>query len=240
MTALQPPWLGHNHGPVRRASEAPLAREFVFIRHGQTEWNLQRRMQGCGGDSPLTVAGRAQVAAHLQWLPEWAPALFLCSPLGRARESAAILEAGLGLAPRFEDALRERSMGAFEGLTQAQIATQYPDHHAARQRDPWGYRPPGGSEPGENYDDLLLRVRPLLDELRGHAGERVLVLSHGTLVRPMLGHLLGLERKLQLIIRAPNEIAYRVRLDPQPEVERLVQESQGTRVVPGLLVEGRR
>lgn len=190
--------------------------DLIFVRHGQTEWNVAGRLQG-HGDSPLTALGRRQVAAHLPWLRTLQPRGILASPLGRTRATAAILAADLGLDVAFDEDLRERAMGRFEGRTLPEIETADPASHHLRVTDPWHWRPPGG----ENYDDLLVRTAPLVERLRTAAGPLVVV-SHGTLVRPLLAGLLALDAATTLRILAPNDLAYRVVLPPAgaPRVSR--------------------
>ncbi|MEE4384092.1 MAG: histidine phosphatase family protein [Pseudomonadales bacterium] len=200
-------------------------RELILLRHGETEWNVARRLQG-HGDSPLTVRGRAQARAHAHWLAAHRPDRILASPLGRTRETTALLCEALAEAgrpapePEWEPALKERSMGRLEGLTLEEIAAAEPAEHASRLADPWHYRPPGG----ENYPDLLARVTPLLDRLGAEAEGRVLLVAHGTLGRVLLGSLLGLERPAILRLAIPNELGYRIRLPSRageaPEVRR--------------------
>jgi broad specificity phosphatase PhoE len=182
-----------------------VSRELILVRHGQTEWNVARRLQG-HGDSPLTDLGRRQVAAHLDWLRRVPPDAILASPLGRTRATAAILAEGLGLAPAFDEALRERSLGRFEGWTLEEIRAAHPEAHAAREADPWHWRPEGG----EHYPDLDARVAPLLARLRAHPARRLLIVSHGTLARPLLRGLLGLDPATTLAVLAPNDLAYEI------------------------------
>ncbi len=182
--------------------------ELIFVRHGQTEWNVEGRFQG-RGDSPLTPLGHQQVAAHLRWLPTRRPERLLASPLGRARATAELLAAELGLKVETDERLMERSMGRFEGWTLAEVATREPEHNQARGEDPWAHRPPGG----ENYDDLLGRVSPLVDELLAATERSILVVSHGTLGRVLLGSVLELDAATMLRTRLPNSVAYVVRLD---------------------------
>jgi broad specificity phosphatase PhoE len=200
-------------------------RELILLRHGETEWNVARRLQG-HADSPLTARGRAQARAHAHWLAAHPPDRILASPLGRTRETTALLREALVEGrrpvpePLWEPALKERSMGQHEGRTLAEIAAVEPAEHASRLADPWHYRPPGG----ENYPDLLARVAPLLERLRTEADRRVLLVSHGTLGRVLLGALLGLERPAILRLAVPNELGYRIRLPSRageaPEIRR--------------------
>lgn len=213
-----------------RSTGVDVAREVIFVRHGQTEWNVAGRLQG-RGDSPLTELGRHQARAHAGWLMGLGPDRILASPLGRAQATAKILADALGLAVEIEPRLEERCMGRFEGWTLDEVGAAAPDEASARIRDPWRYRAPGG----ENYDDMLERVEPLLDELSAQESGRVVLVSHGTLVRPLLGRLLGLEQEAILRLRQPNAVAYQVKLDGvTPEVLRW----EDGRPSPGLLFYG--
>lgn len=201
--------------------------EIIFIRHGETVWNREQRLQG-HGDSPLTSEGRNQVAAHLQWLRERRPQRMLASPLGRAQASAAILAGPLRLRIETCEALKERCMGVYEGWTLTRLEQDAPDDARARRQDPWAFRAPGG----ENMPDMLARVEPVLDALRQEATGTVVIVSHGSLVRPMLGHLLGLPPEQMLRILQPNELAYRVVLGQSERVYR----HSGRELAEGLLL----
>lgn len=205
-----------------------MVRELIFVRHGQTEWNLARRLQG-RGDSPLTALGRQQARAHASWLAEYRPERIIASPLGRAEATARMLADPLGLVVEIEPRLAERCMGRFEGWTLDEVSAAAPEEARARVADPWSYR----AEGGENYDDLLARVEPLLDELLAQTARRLVLVSHGTLIRPLLGRLLGLDRQTMLRLRQPNGLLYQVKLGGEaPEVMRWEQ----GRPAPGLLL----
>lgn len=204
-----------------------MARELIFIRHGQTEWNVAGRLQG-RGDSPLTELGRQQARAHLSWLAELRPDQIVASPLGRAQATARILADALDLPVEIEPRLEERCMGRFEGWTLDEVSAAAPEESEARIADPWHYRAPEG----ENYDDMVARVDPLLEQLVGRPVHRIVLVSHGTLVRPLLGRLLGLSQSDTLRLRQPNELAYQVILAAaRPEV---IRREKG-RSTPGLL-----
>ena len=203
-------------------------REFVFVRHGETHWNVEQRLQGLG-DSPLTERGRAQVAAHLPWLRTFRPERLVASPLGRTMATAGILALALELPVEPEPALRERCMGRFEGWTLDEVRASEPEIFAERERSPWSFRAPGG----ENYDDLLARVSPFLDRLVAAPEARLLLVAHGTVVRPMLGHLLGLPRSTILRIHQPNDLIYRVKLGA---AESSVERWHAGRAAEGLLL----
>lgn len=207
-----------------------MAQELIFIRHGQTEWNVAGRLQG-RGDSPLTALGQAQARAHLPWLLDLAPGSIVSSPLSRARRTAAILAEGLGLEVELDDRLMERAMGRFEGWTLAEIDAAAPAEASRRLRDPWHYRAPGG----ENYLDLYARVAPLLRDLKRRPQQRIVVVSHGTLARALLGSLLDLDRDTVLRLRHPNALAYQVVLGEGRSTVRRWQDGQAA---SGLLLTG--
>jgi probable phosphoglycerate mutase len=138
-----------------------------FIRHGETDWNAERRLQG-QRDIPLNVLGRKQAVccgeimrALLERDGRAATDFdFVSSPLGRARETMELVRAGLGVdqtSYRIDARLAELSFGRWEGFTFAELRAREPDTLAlvTREHDKWGFVPPGG----ESYADLLVRVR---------------------------------------------------------------------------------
>jgi broad specificity phosphatase PhoE len=157
------------------------------------------------------------------------PDAIVASPLGRVRATAALIAPTLGLEPSFDDDLRERCMGQFEGWTMDEIGAEHPQLRRERDADPWHWRPLDG----ENYDDMCERTAPLVERLRTAAADRVLVISHGTVLRPILKQLLDLDVPTTLAIKSPNHLAYRIVLDSPPAVSHYV----GARWHPGLRFE---
>jgi broad specificity phosphatase PhoE len=136
-----------------------MARAVIFlVRHGETEWNRVRRYQGWG-DSPLTARGVAQAEAigrRLCTLREAEAAEIVASPIGRARRTAEIIRGqitadGLGRTAslRFDERLREISIGAWDGLDRDEIAALAPRIFDGDGRHEWYFRTPDG----ETYDD---------------------------------------------------------------------------------------
>jgi broad specificity phosphatase PhoE len=147
--------------------------ELSLVRHGETDWNRQRRIQGLT-DIPLNETGREQArqTGHRLTRRRWDR--IYSSPLSRARETAAIIAAEVGL-PDAEtvDALIERDYGDAEGLNFAEVERRYPDRSAV----------PGQ----ESREDVMARVVPALRTLAAeHAGESILVVSHGGAIRAVL------------------------------------------------------
>ncbi|AHB48379.1 phosphoglycerate mutase [Hyphomicrobium nitrativorans NL23] len=162
-----------------------------FIRHGETDWNRDRRYQG-QRDIPLNDTGHAQARrngrALRAFLPDIANARFIASPLRRTRETMEIIRAELDLPTdgyRTDTDLMELSYGQWEGTLQDDLAAYDPEGLAARQADPFRWRPEGG----ESYADLSARV----ERWAGTVTEDVVVVSHGGVSRCLRGHLLALD-----------------------------------------------
>lgn len=147
----------------------------LVVRHGETHWNIEGRIQG-HRDSPLTPNGRAQAQALAARLAVERPDALYSSDLGRACETAAPIAAATGLEPLLDDALRERSYGVFESFTWPEIEQRYPQEFARLQTRNPAYAVPGG-ESAIAFRERLLAVMAAISER--HAGRRVVVVTHG-------------------------------------------------------------
>ena len=149
----------------------------AFIRHGQTDWNFEKRLQG-STDIPLNATGRAQAREAVATLEGVDWEVIVSSPLSRARETAAIIAAGLDieLGPAYDE-LIERGYGDGEGATAEDIALKWPDH----------------LYPGlESLDSVVARGRAALDRIDAEYGDRnTLIVCHGTIIRYTLAALAG-------------------------------------------------
>ncbi|WP_209741751.1 MULTISPECIES: histidine phosphatase family protein [Micrococcaceae] len=171
---------------------------FALVRHGQTDWNAQRRLQG-STDIPLNDVGRGQARAAAAALSghEWDA--IVSSPLSRAAETANLIADGLGLSvARHVPELTERSFGPAEGLQAG------PELEALRI--------PGGFRGAESEDQAASRglaaLEALAEEFRGR---RVLVVAHGTLIRVSLSRAIG--RTLQSVDNAVLNLAHHHAVD---------------------------
>ncbi len=164
--------------------------EWLLVRHGETQWNAERRVQG-HIDIPLHEPGRRQIeraAARLASRPFDA---VYASDLSRARETAEAIVAASESGPhdlRIDPVLREMAFGAFEGMNWREIQQAAGGAVIGTAQD-LDYRPPDG----ESYRDLLDRSRLFADLLlREHADDDVLVVGHGAALRALTVQLLGM------------------------------------------------
>lgn len=167
----------------------------LFLRHGETDYNAEVRLQG-QRDIPLNARGRDQAAAVGRMLRDRfgedvarldRAGAFFASPLKRARNTMEIARAAMNMpADNFTlvDVLKELSFGAWEGLTWPEVEARDPAGVAERRADKWNFRPPGG----ESYAMLADRLRPWL---AAQTGERFLV-SHGGVARAFMTILAGM------------------------------------------------
>lgn len=159
---------------LERGSGSGLVR-LCLIRHGETEWNAQRRIQG-QIDVGLNETGRRQAQAAGRWLAGAGIAALYSSDLQRAWATAIRIGEAIGLAPRAAPELRERRYGIFEGLTYDEFKARHPAGYAAfMERDP-DY----DFETGESLRAMHARVTGKLQSLAAaHPGERIALVLHG-------------------------------------------------------------
>jgi broad specificity phosphatase PhoE len=148
----------------------------LLVRHGETDWNRDARWQG-HSDTPLNDAGREQarrLAAELGDVD-----VVYSSDLARARETAEILAAPLGLEVRLDPRLRERGFGAWEGKTAVEIEAEFADEHAR-----WMAGEAPGAADSEPFADFGARVEEFVEDvLAEHPRDTVLVVGHGGTIR---------------------------------------------------------
>lgn len=154
-----------------------------FVRHGQTAWNAEQRLQG-QADTDINALGREQAdrnGARLAELIGDPQAFdFVASPLRRTRETMERVRKAMGLDPmayRTDEQLVEVHFGDWQGYTFAELDVRLPGSSEARQHDKWDFVPPG--EQGESYEMLTARVRPWLAEIR----QPTVCVTHGGVVR---------------------------------------------------------
>jgi probable phosphoglycerate mutase len=149
----------------------------IFLaRHGETDWNAEQRWQG-HADTALNERGREQARVLARRLADVAFEAVYASDLQRARETAEIVAAALGLSVRLEPALREIDVGSWQGLTNTEVLARFPGVDRAD---------------GETLDAFRERVLGALHAIcERHDGGNVLVVAHGGCVRTIQRHLFG-------------------------------------------------
>jgi probable phosphoglycerate mutase len=186
---------GRSGGKLSAA--APLAARLYFLRHGETDWNAEGRLQG-RKDIPLNALGRYQAARAGRTLKkilasrgEDPSALSIqCSPLLRTRQTLELAGAETGLPAdmsRIDDRLVEFTFGRWEGMTWPEVCVAEPDLARQREIDKWNFTPPGG----ESYAQLAQRLEPWLAEQHGPS----VVVSHGGVARALMALIGGLAKE---------------------------------------------
>jgi probable phosphoglycerate mutase len=161
------------HGAVNSERSEPTV--LFLVRHGEAESNRDGRFGGWTS-SPLTEVGRQQALRTAGEVQRRQPTVLITSDLERARQTAAPIAGLLGLEPVFEPGLRERTLGVFDGLSFAEAEAQYPElWKRLAARDPTAV-PEGGESAGDVYGRVSRAIQKLIVD---HAGQRIVVVSHG-------------------------------------------------------------
>lgn len=164
----------HAPGPHRDGGRSRAETVLTLVRHGETDWNRERRIQGTT-DVPLNDLGVAQARAAGRALAGGGYRAVYSSSLSRALETARIIAAAIGApAPVVYDELRERSFGQAEGMTGPEIAANFPE----------------GIPDQETRDAVVRRALPVLEDIAGrHRGESVIVVTHGAVISSVVRRL---------------------------------------------------
>ncbi|ODT64390.1 MAG: phosphoglycerate kinase [Phenylobacterium sp. SCN 69-14] len=177
-----------------------------LVRHGQTQFNAERRMQGWL-DSPLTDLGRAQGAAIGRLLrsligkPDgWR---LVASPLGRAQATARLIGEALGLPVETDRRVIEVSFGRWDGRLRDELAAEHPETFG---QGGWQFAAPGG----EGVETVEARVGDWLAELPPEPERKVIVVSHGGSGRVVRGAYLGLSREETWAQEVPQDAVFRL------------------------------
>ena len=146
-----------------------------FIRHGETDWNVEQRVQG-HIDRPLNAKGMAQADALARRFLRGQAAALYCSDLLRARQTAEPVARALDLDIRVDQALRERNFGCCEGLTLQEIAAQSPEDARAIESGEPDFAAAGGESRRQHQARVLACIEALA---RAHPAQAVVVVTHG-------------------------------------------------------------
>jgi broad specificity phosphatase PhoE len=185
---------------------APATRVFM-VRHGATVLSAEDRFAGVT-DVELSDEGREQARLLAERLSGEKIAAVYASPLGRTVETARILAAPHDLPIQTCDGFREISHGHWEGMRRHEVEEKFPKEMAEWEKDPYTFAPPGG----ESGLAVTARALPaLIDLVREHPGENILIVSHKATIRLLLSSLLGFDPR-----------RYRDNLDQNPAALNIV------------------
>ncbi len=184
--------------------------ELILIRHGETEWNRDRRIQG-QTDVELSALGHEQARRLSLRLTREPICAIYSSDLARARQTAEPIAEALSLPIHETPLLREVGFGAWEGLTVAEVEAGWPHDYQAWRLDSITYRPPEG----ERIEELQHRAMTGAAEmLAAHPGETIAVVGHGGSVKAILCGLMGFPLSLWRRLRVDNTGVTRLLLTP--------------------------
>ncbi|CDZ44846.1 histidine phosphatase family protein [Neorhizobium galegae] len=181
-----------------------------MIRHGQTDWNAEGRLQG-QQDIPLNALGRSQATRNGERLREMIGAAdgfrFIASPLSRTRETMERLRAAMGLDPLAygtDERLVEVSFGDWEGHTLEEISHVSRERLVARAEQKWSFIPPGTS--AESYEILCWRIGAWLQSLDGPT----VCVSHGGVIRSLFRLIGNLDEDEAATVPTPQDLILEV------------------------------
>jgi broad specificity phosphatase PhoE len=204
-------------GKHTKETEGIVMLHLVLVRHGQTDWNVQRKYQG-QTDIPLNNIGRQQAQKLAPRMGEWSFDAACVSDLSRAWVTAEIITQGMSLSLQPEPRLREMGFGVVEGMTFTEMQAQYPEMVAAWLAD--RNKPPKG---GEKQDEFTARVQSLINDLKQkHDGQTVLLVAHGGPLRELIRLSMGLPPSGRWYFKMENtSLTELVLYDNKPELRRL-------------------
>ncbi len=157
-----------------------------FIRHGQTQWNVEGRLQGVQ-DIPLSHKGHLQAKQLGDRMRQWPIDVIISSPLQRARNTAQML--GDSFVTMHD--VREIELGQWEGLTLKELFEQNPSLAQYSDKDVTNRRAPGG----ESYEDVLKRAKAALETIVATHSEaaHIVVVSHGGFIKSLITDILNMD-----------------------------------------------
>jgi len=174
--------------------------EILLLRHGETLWNIEGRIQG-HGDSPLSAGGLAQADALARRLAAERPDVLYTSDLGRARQTMEPIARAAGLVPRIEPQLRERCYGVFEGKTWPEIESEFPQDYAAHLSG----APAVKAEGGESMLEFRERAVGALTRIAESAADgKVVVVAHGGVLGMLYRHIANIPLAAPRTYAMPN------------------------------------
>ena len=176
-----------------------------LARHGETQWNVERRMQGWG-DSALTNLGQQQARQHGELLHRERVSRIFASDLGRVRQTLTLIRESCNVDLRFDANLRECNMGQWEGQRVEDIQQEWQVEYHQWRQDNERFSPPDG----ESISDMKPRLATALNAITDHSESRVAFVTHGITTRVLLDLLIGLSDQQKRQLRVPNGVVHMV------------------------------
>lgn len=194
----------------------------LLVRHGETEWNVQKIIQG-RKDSKLTAKGRRQMFLVIKKLLKYKIDVIFTSPLGRTIKSAECIAERLGCSLEVDKRLIQKSWGVVEGLKREEVARKYPESgygingEIVDLKKRYYFLPPGG----ESWNDVYKRVKSFTKYLeKEYSDKNVLIIAHRPISRLIIGIYLGLS--VQQMTAISVEAGVLTRIDIKDKKEKLV------------------
>jgi broad specificity phosphatase PhoE len=152
-----------------------------IVRHGETDWNVERRLQG-RSDIPLNENGRAQARAIIGAIKDLEIDVCICSPLRRAKETAEIILDGWGGETVYDQRITERNYGKYEGLFSGKTSNDLGLWTLGAKFD----------ASVETLDSLIKRAKEFLDDITAkYKGKNILIVSHSGIIKALCAYFDG-------------------------------------------------
>lgn len=158
---------------------------FGLLRHGETEWNTLKKIQGLE-NSPLTPNGVTQTRAWLPTLQKWDWDLIYASDLGRVKQTVALLNETLQIPIHYDVRLREQNWGDWEGRTIASIQLEQAEELKTRVARGWDFSAPGGETRASVRDRVFMALQEIACN---NPGKNILIACHQGIIKAILYHL---------------------------------------------------
>ena len=156
------------------------------MRHGQTDWNAIKRVQG-QWNSDLNETGKKQAKKNGEFLENQNIECLFSSPLDRTRQTSDIIKHYISLEPTYDPRIMEWDTGHWSGFMWEEIPKNWPREYEAWKQDPFNFRELGC----ESYPEMIKRAKPFIKELILLKKDTIAVVSHGIIGKVMIGLLLN-------------------------------------------------
>ena len=175
------------------------------MRHGQTEWNAIKRVQG-QWNSDLSKTGERQAKRNGEFLEGQGIECLFSSPLDRTRQTSEILKHYISLEPIYDSRIMEWDTGHWSGFMWEEIPKNWPLEYEAWKQDPFNFNELGC----ESYPAMIERANPFVQELTLSKNNTIAVVSHGIIGRVMVGLLLKHSAKEMISYHQTNDTIIKV------------------------------